>query len=460
MINILKLNIQSDIKNLHKKILDMSLISEDNNDTTFFNIDDEEINETLKALKKTYITSNSKDETILNLKHKTKKQNKDIRALKLESYKKYNEALNMIKRSFMTSATEMVEEALELNPKDTDILNLRGLLKLLKCNFDEAFESFYKSLCYDNNELARRYVDLLTSDTFSIFLSRYNHAIRFINNDLNQESIQILENIINEEPELIEPYLLLHLIYEKLGDNVKADEYLKMLQKVDKDNSIFEKENTDVKKEESVKEDPKKSNKSHKSLYALIAVLVLIIGGIYFTNKKKLDELTNQVSEKNEKLDQASEKLDKTKDELEKAKTENKDKEESKTEVIVGDEEDLYFKAMDLKKEGNNEEAIKYLKLVVENGKTKKYISEAIYQLALINEDEGNNEEAIKYYRKYVNTYKPSDNYFDDSYYNMGMLYYKDGELEKAQETFYSLRAEDPDSMYNNSEVQSILKER
>ncbi len=460
MINILKLNIQSDIKNLHKKILDMSLISEDNNDTTFFNIDDEEINETLKALKKTYITSNSKDETILNLKHKTKKQNKDTRALKLESYKKYNEALNMIKRSFMTSATEMVEEALELNPKDTDILNLRGLLKLLKCNFDEAFESFYKSLCYDNNELARRYVDLLTSDTFSIFLSRYNHAIRFINNDLNQESIQILENIINEEPELIEPYLLLHLIYEKLGDNVKADEYLKMLQKVDKDNSIFEKENTDVKKEESVKEAPKKSNKSHKSLYALIAVLVLIIGGIYFTNKKKLDELTNQVSEKNEKLDQASEKLDKTKDELEKAKTENKDKEESKTEVIVGDEEDLYFKAMDLKKEGNNEEAIKYLKLVVENGKTKKYISEAIYQLALINEDEGNNEEAIKYYRKYVNTYKPSDNYFDDSYYNMGMLYYKDGELEKAQETFYSLRAEDPDSMYNNSEVQSILKER
>lgn len=438
----------------------MSLISEDNNDTTFFNIDDEEINETLKALKKTYITSNSKDETILNLKHKTKKQNKDTRALKLESYKKYNEALNMIKRSFMTSATEMVEEALELNPKDTDILNLRGLLKLLKCNFDEAFESFYKSLCYDNNELARRYVDLLTSDTFSIFLSRYNHAIRFINNDLNQESIQILENIINEEPELIEPYLLLHLIYEKLGDNVKADEYLKMLQKVDKDNSIFEKENTDVKKEESVKEAPKKSNKSHKSLYALIAVLVLIIGGIYFTNKKKLDELTNQVSEKNEKLDQASEKLDKTKDELEKAKTENKDKEESKTEVIVGDEEDLYFKAMDLKKEGNNEEAIKYLKLVVENGKTKKYISEAIYQLALINEDEGNNEEAIKYYRKYVNTYKPSDNYFDDSYYNMGMLYYKDGELEKAQETFYSLRAEDPDSMYNNSEVQSILKER
>ncbi len=459
MIKILKLNINGDIKNLDKKILDISLISKDNNDTTFFNIDDEEINKTLKALKKTYITSNSKDETILNLKHKTKKQNKDSRALKLESYKKYNEALNMIKRNFITSATEMVEEALELNPKDTDILNLRGLLKLLKCNFDEAFESFYKSLCYDNNELARKYVDLLTSDTFSIFLSRYNHAVRFINNDLNQECIQILENIINEEPELIEPYLMLHLIYEKLGDNTKADKYLNMLQNVDKDNIIFEKEKTEVKKEEIKKEDNKK-NKKHKPLYALIAVLVLIIGGIYFTNKKKLDELTNQVSEKNEKLDQTNKKLDKTKDELQKAKKENENKEENDTKVIVGDEEDLYFKAIDFKKEGNNEDAIKYLKLIVDNGKTKKYISEAIYQLALINEDEGNNDEAIKYYKKYINTYKPSDNYFDDSYYNMGMLYYKDGDLEKAQDTFYSMRAEDPDSMYNNSKVQSILKER
>ncbi|MDO7206385.1 hypothetical protein Q5M85_22055 [Paraclostridium bifermentans] len=52
MIIILRLNIENDIKNLHKKIIDISLISEDNNDTTFFNIDDEEIHETLKTLKK------------------------------------------------------------------------------------------------------------------------------------------------------------------------------------------------------------------------------------------------------------------------------------------------------------------------------------------------------------------------------------------------------------------------
>ena len=49
---------------------------------------------------------------------------------------------------------------------------------------------------------------------------------------------------------------------------------------------------------------------------------------------------------------------------------------------------------------------------------------------------------------------------YDDSYYNIGMIYYKEGDLDKAQKAFYSLRAEDPDSMYNNSKVESILKER
>ncbi|MEW8961333.1 tetratricopeptide repeat protein [Paraclostridium dentum] len=461
MIIILRLNIENDIKNLHKKIIDISLISEDSNDTTFFNIDDEEIHETLKTLKKTYVTSNSKDETILNLKHKTKKQKKDIRELKLESYKKYNEALNMIQRKFMTSAIDIIEEALELNPKDVDILNLKGLLKLLKCNFDEAFESFYKSSCYDNNELAKKYVNILSSEEFNIFLSRYNHAVRFVNNELYQESIQILENIRTEEPELIEPYLLLHLIYEKLGDNEKANEYMDKLREVDKDNLLFEKDIVKTPKKEEKKEAPKKQ-KSHMPLYTLIAVLVLAIGALYLNNKKKLNHLNDQVAAKEEKLTETSEKLDKTKDELKEVKTEtDKTKEEqAKSEVIVGDEEELFNQAMDLKKEGKNEEAIKYLELVVKNGKTKKYISEAIYQLAQLNEKTKHNEEAIKYYKKYVNTYKPSDNYYDDSYYNMGMLYYKQGDLEKAQQTFYSLRAEDPDSMYNNSQVESILKER
>ena len=78
---------------------------------------------------------------------------------------------------------------IKLNPKDPDILNLKGLLYLLKCDFSKAFESFYTSQCYGNNELSRKYVNLLSSKDFKVFLERYNHSIRFINEELNEEYI-------------------------------------------------------------------------------------------------------------------------------------------------------------------------------------------------------------------------------------------------------------------------------
>ena len=126
------------------KILDIDLIEEKNSDLTFFQIDEEEDNETLKALKQTYVTSNYKDETILNLQQELKNNTNELsKEIKLESFNKYNNALELSKKSYITTAIKLVDEALKLNPKDADILNLRGLLKLLKCDFAKAFESFY-----------------------------------------------------------------------------------------------------------------------------------------------------------------------------------------------------------------------------------------------------------------------------------------------------------------------------
>lgn len=445
---------------MKKKSLDINLISEDTNDFTFFNIDDQEVNETLKALKKAYITANSKEETILKLKHKANNTNKDSKQLKLESYKKYNEALNMLDKNFVNSASDMIEEALELNPKDEELLNLKGLIKLLKCDFDQAFESFYKSLCYGNNDLSKRYVSTLSSEEFSVFLSRYNHAIRFINKDLNQESIQIFENITNEEPDLIEPYLLLYLIYRKLGNEIKSNEYLMILKEIEKDSSMFD-DNTQI--ESSKKENIK--NKSNKNKYIYISIIVCLVIGlcsIYTNNKKQMNQLNSKINEKEDKINEAKDELDKVNDELEEIKNKENEKQETKTEteIVVADEVELFNKGSNLKSQGNIEESIKYFKLAIENGKTKKYLSESIYQVGYLNEKLKNYDEAIKYYRKYINTYTKSDNYYDDCFYNIGMIYYSNGELENAKKEFYSLRAEDPESIYNNSKVESILKEK
>ena len=461
---ILGKDIKQDIQNMPKKSLDISLIEYNKSDLTFFNIDEEETNETLKALKQSYVTTNYKEETILNLQtmlNSTKDNTPE--EIKLESYKKYNNALDLASKNYITSALDNIEKALELNPKDVDILNLKGLLKLLKCDFSKSFESFYTAMCYGNNELSRKYVDKLSSDEFNVFLRRYNHSIRFINEELNQESIHILDNIIEEDPDLIEPYVILALLYDKLNNTKKKDVYLEVLKQIDKDNPLIYDNNKDIKKD---------NNKKSKKANVLIPVLV--VGGLIFgiggyLSINKIKSLNNQIEKQtialnnqSKELDDKSEKLEQINKDLIEANEEIKQKNEALEdakikEIMSSDEITIYNYAMGLKKAGKYEEAIKYLKQIIKNGKTKKYISEAIYQVAFLSEKIKNYDDAYSYYEKYINTYTPEDEYYDDAFYQLGMLYYENGNLEKAKQTFYGLRSEVPNSIYNNSKVNEIL---
>lgn len=456
--------IKKDIKQMPRKILDISLVEDNKSDLTFFNIDEEETNETLKALKQSYVTNNYKEETILNLQNTLKSNSEDTsKELKLESYKRYNNALDLSIKGYLTSAYELIEKAIEINPKDVDILNLKGLLTLLKCDFAKAFESFYTAMCYGNNELSRKYVDMLSSDEFKVFLGRYNHSIRFINEEMNQESIHILENMIDDDPDLIEPYIILSLIYDKIGNVKKREHYLSRLREVDKDNPLFEKKKEEKEeKKEDVK--PKKKSKNSKPFLIFGVCLLLALGAYHMYSKNKIDKLNEQLSNHEQELNKAGKELNEKEKEIkEKEKALNNAKNEGEkedTQVIVSDEETLYHKAVDESKDKNYKEAIKNFEYIVSQGKSKKYISEAVYQLAILNEKTGNDEEAIKFYKRYINTYTKNDQYYDDAFYQLGMLYYDKGDLEDAKNTFYGLRSEVPDSMYNNSKVNDILKEK
>lgn len=459
---ILGKSIINDIRMMDKKSLDISLIQDYKSDITFFNIDEEESNETLKALKQSYVTTNYKEETILNLQNTLNSSSDDAsKELKIESYKKYNEALNLASRNYITTATEIIEKASELNPKDVDILNLRGLLKLLKCDFSKSFESFYTAMCYGNNELSRKYVYILSSDEFKVFLGRYNHSIRFINEDLNQESIHILNNIIEEDPDLIEPYVILALLYDKMGNLKKKEYYLDRLEQVDKDNPLFENKIKSEDKETKVVE--KKTKKKINIMpYAIAGILAISMVAYHISNKNKIESLNAQLNKKDEKIEEidkqlseTSEKLDETNQQLN--ETNQELDEAKKQEMLVSSEVDLYQKALELKASKNYKDAITYFKKVIEYGKTKKYISESIYQVAFLSEKTKNYNQAVKYYKKYINTYTKEDQYYDDAFYQLGMLYYENGDLENAKKTFYGMRSEVPDSMYNNSKVKEIL---
>ena len=490
-IKILGEQIRIDIENMPRKILDIDLIEEKSSDFTFFEIDEDENNETLKALKQSYVTSNYKDETILNLQQELKTHTNVLpKEIKLESFNKYNNALDLAQKSYITTAIKLVDEALQLNPKDEDILNLRGLLKLLKCDFAKAFESFYTAQCYGNNELSRKYVDKLSSQEFKVFLERYNHSIRFINEEMNEESIEIFNSLIMEDPELIEPYVILILLYEKTGKKKEKEELMGRLRFVDADNHLFDKNHDPInekdlsvaieKKEnkqiEKLKEHKIKISKKKNIAYVLVGLLIVTIGATAVYSKQKMDNLNaelnkkqeaitkkeEELSAKDEELDKKQEEISKKEEELDKTNSEldNAKQNAEDAKLIKQGEETLFMKAISYKNAGDYKNAMKYFKLTKENGKSSKYISASIYQLGLCSEILNKDDEAISYYKKYVNTYGNSFEYFDDAYYKMAMIYYDNNELQKAKDTLYSLRYEDPNSSYNNTQkVQSILKQ-
>lgn len=464
--------------------MDISLVEENKSDYTFFKIDEDENedNDTLKALKQTYVTSNYKNETILNLQKELNSNSQEIsKEIKLESYNRYNNALDLAHRNYISKALEFAESALKINPKDVDILNLKGLLCLLKCDFSKAFESFYTGQCYGNNELSRKYVTLLSSKDFKIFLERYNHSIRFINEELTEESIEIFDSLILEEPDLIEPYVISILLYDKMGNLEKKRDLLADLRCVDRDNPIFERFNengeditTLEKKEEpkaqAIKNNNKKAKpskekqKGSKIPYVIIALLILGIGIFYFQNQKKIENLNKEIASKEETISEKDKQLTEKQDELTKKEEAEKEAELKKQEEAIENSikskgaENLYFTAVKYQQAGDYNAAIKYYRYAVQAKDTSKYNYICIYNIALCYQKLNDTDNAIKYYNQFINTYPASNDYYDDASYNIAVLYDKTGQTDKAQGILYALRINAPNSPYNKSEaVKKIL---
>ncbi|MCC0666531.1 tetratricopeptide repeat protein, partial [Clostridioides sp. ZZV15-6597] len=122
-------------------------------------------------------------------------------------------------------------------------------------------------------------------------------------------------------------------------------------------------------------------------------------------------------------------------------------------------EDELMSKANNLKKEKKTKSSIQLYKKVVDTGGNKGNTSEATYQVATLSEKLKDYSTAEEYYKMYVENYSEEDAYFDESYYNLGMMYYNKGDLKNSKLTLKKLVNKVPNSMYNNSKVKEILKE-
>lgn len=137
----------------------------------------------------------------------------------------YKDAMNSIKNNNVSDAIDELKLCLKFNAKSVSALNLLGLAYYLKCRFDKAEKTWRKSLSLqrDNNK-ARDYLELITKQDFKEIRKEYKNIL-FSDQADQEQKIRFLKRLIEEYDELIEPYVILGLLYKKEENYEEALKY-------------------------------------------------------------------------------------------------------------------------------------------------------------------------------------------------------------------------------------------
>jgi len=148
----------------------------------------------------------------------------------------YQKALELFKKNNVTEAVKELKLCLKFNPKDVLALNLLALGYYLKCRFDKAENYWRQSLAVKRkNNQAIDYLELITKKDFLELRQEYKEIL-FNDTAGKGEKIEFLKNIINKHDELIEPYLILGLLYKEDQKYQEALEYLYQAYELDSGN--------------------------------------------------------------------------------------------------------------------------------------------------------------------------------------------------------------------------------
>lgn len=137
----------------------------------------------------------------------------------------YKAGMNSIKNNNVSDAVDDLKLCLKFNSKNVSALNLLGLAYYLKCRFDKAEKTWRKSLSLQrNNNKARDYLELITKEDFKKIRKEYKNILFSDEASQNQKK-SFLKKLIEEYDELIEPYVILGLLYKKEGNYEEALKY-------------------------------------------------------------------------------------------------------------------------------------------------------------------------------------------------------------------------------------------
>lgn len=356
----------------------------------------------------------------------------------------YNEAIEYINNKNISLAIESLKDYLKINELDVDALNFLGICYFIKCEFNEAYKLFIKGNTIDkNNELSIKYINFLKSDKFNIILDLYNIGIENLQNENIDKSKESFEKILNLEPNLMEPKIILAIIYA-YDKNIKlSNKLIDEVLEIDSENHhiLFIKS--------IINKNKKNPNKIYKYLIAVSAGL-MIFQGIYISNSD--DKIEYKYNNTIESLSAENDLLKIKIKDLE----DNKDISEENN-IIIVDEKEAFKKAMKYFTNKEYEQAITLFDYLIKYGEEDLYVQESTYWIGSLYEILEDYDKAKLYYNKYIDNYSNLYNYYDDSLYKLGLLYYSSDDIENSQKIMNKLENECSESIYNNSKVKEII---
>lgn len=370
----------------------------------------------------------------------------------------YNKAMDYYQKGELDKAINKCEEGISINLKSSNLLNLKGLLLYLKGDLSEAITVWKINSDYNNDDIAKIYIKDSKKDDEKLKL--YQWVEKDIKDLRIDDALLKLNKCAESDFNSINVNTSFAICYLRKGNYILAKEYNEKALKINSKNKVAIEIRNQIK---NFEENPVEKFKGN---IVKVVVAVAIIGIITTTliifigrinNKVVVDDKIEKHPEQEEIIQDLiiEENIDKSNNIEE--KVEKEEKKEGPTEPLLSDEQmkDAYIKGSDYFNSKEYDKAIEILSKAYKNS-TDMYLKDDMLFFLASSYDKSNlKNDAIKYYEEYVKNYS-SENYIIEVYYNLA-LNYKDNDINKSKEYARIIKDKYSDSMYNNSNIETIL---
>lgn len=410
-----------------------------------------------------------------------------------KSKKIYIKALNKYNNGYIDKAIELCEESISIDIRNSASINLKGLLYYLKGDIYNAQKLWKMNYQVNRDEVAKRYLDDTKDDKERLKI--YMEAAALIKElDIN-EGLQLLEECSESDYNSINVNNYKTICYIKKGQYAKAINSIENVMKIDKCN-IIAKEN----KKTLIKYGVMKNKIDLKKVaYGVIGLVVVIAIGFavppaFKSMKSNLTKLSNKQKTTNDakKLSSTKKSNNQPKQITKKIQEQTFSSDKMKNDVQNKNFEAIYDEYMKWKDKNlsiNDKAVLQSANDILKTegveyfyskgyayinskdfSKAKDNLTRAytlgseyylypdiLYMLGSAFYLSNDFENAIKYYIEYDEKFSKGD-YEETVLYDLATMYKN---MDKSKASNYAQKLVDnyPNSLYNNSIIQSLLNQ-